>query len=271
MKKSMIAAIAGLVFMGMTAGLALAQEDAPASRPRRQGGKFDPGARPDPGAVLDRIIKDLGLTGETEARVRQIFETHRQAMDNWRKEHGQELDNARTKLREAEQKGDQDATRQAREQVETLMKSRAALRGDLLKQLGEVLTPEQVEKVKAALDAMAGPGLGGFFQRMLEDLNLTADQKAKVEAIMKEARESAAKLDDPVAKAKLIKDATDKIKAEVLTDEQRKLLEQKLQGATSRPGFGQKFRDRARDDKGGGKGGPPPPRGEGGGEPVNPE
>ncbi|MCY2925489.1 MAG: hypothetical protein NT031_08625, partial [Planctomycetota bacterium] len=58
----------------------------------------------------------------------------------------------------------------------------------------------------------------------LSQLDLTADQKAKVEEIMKAAREKASVATTPEAKREIRQAAMEDIKKNVLTDEQRKKL-----------------------------------------------
>jgi Spy/CpxP family protein refolding chaperone len=61
---------------------------------------------------------------------------------------------------------------------------------------------------------------------VIQKLNLTADQKAKVKDILTAARADAAKATTPEAKREIFKAAMAKVKADVLTDAQRQQLEQ---------------------------------------------
>lgn len=62
--------------------------------------------------------------------------------------------------------------------------------------------------------------------KVLKNLNLTADQKAQVKAIFKQARADAAKAPDRQAKKQIHKDAWQKVRTQVLTDAQRQQLDQ---------------------------------------------
>ncbi len=63
---------------------------------------------------------------------------------------------------------------------------------------------------------------------ILTKLDLTADQKAKVKEIVKDARASAQKATDRKAKIEIWKNAFKTIKMTVLTDQQRKKLHEIL-------------------------------------------
>ena len=85
----------------------------------------------------------------------------------------------------------------------------------------DVLTAEQRQQVD---DLRGKLGFGGGAQ-----FKLTDEQKAKAKAIMDAAKADAEKATDAAAKIKILKDAFDTIKAEVLTDEQRKQADEMQQ------------------------------------------
>ncbi len=66
--------------------------------------------------------------------------------------------------------------------------------------------------------------------RMFKALNLTADQKAEVKAILQQARADAKNAADPQAKRQIRQAAFVKIKDTVLTDQQRAKLQQMHRG-----------------------------------------
>ena len=82
----------------------------------------------------------------------------------------------------------------------------------------EVLTAEQRAKLEQMRKEIRCP--------VLNKLNLTEDQKAKVKEIMATAREDAKKAPDKEAKKAIFKAAWEKIKNQVLTAEQRTKLEE---------------------------------------------
>jgi Spy/CpxP family protein refolding chaperone len=59
---------------------------------------------------------------------------------------------------------------------------------------------------------------------MAEKLGLTDDQKAQAKAILKAAHEQAKAATDPEAKKKIMRDAFDKVRTTVLTEDQRTKL-----------------------------------------------
>jgi hypothetical protein len=60
---------------------------------------------------------------------------------------------------------------------------------------------------------------------MFERAGLTPEQKEAVKAIMQPAREAAEKAADREAKAKVLREAIEKVRTTILTDDQRKKLE----------------------------------------------
>ncbi|MCX5653975.1 MAG: Spy/CpxP family protein refolding chaperone [Planctomycetota bacterium] len=96
-----------------------------------------------------------------------------------------------------------------------------------------VLTDEQRKKLDAGREGR-GPGAGGespaervkeHLARLTERLNLTPAQQEAAKEILKAAHEQMQSASDPQAKAKLLREAMEKIRATVLTDDQRKKFE----------------------------------------------
>ena len=95
-----------------------------------------------------------------------------------------------------------------------------------------VLTDEQRKKLETAREGR-GPDAGGEtvaervkdnLARLTERLSLTPAQQEAAREILKAAHEQAQGATDPEAKAKALREAMDKIRATVLTDEQRKKM-----------------------------------------------
>ncbi len=118
----------------------------------------------------------------------------------------------------------------AAEGREAKMEIMKAAREDVVK---NVLTEEQRKKL-ASLRDLAGERM---VMRRLERVNLTAEQKGKVEEILKAAKASAEKADGPEAKGAVLRAAMEDIKKNVLTEEQRKKLES-MPGRGGRGGRG---------------------------------
>jgi Spy/CpxP family protein refolding chaperone len=83
-----------------------------------------------------------------------------------------------------------------------------------------------------------------MMRHLLAELRLTPDQRAKIRAILEPARAAAQQAADHHAKMKILRDAFEKVKAEVLTDEQRKELESlrdRQEGPAAPRGGGRRF------------------------------
>lgn len=83
------------------------------------------------------------------------------------------------------------------------------------------------QRAKLAKLHQAGGG-GQPFIEALKQLNLTAEQKARVQEIMQQARSDAQKTTDPQARRQALETGRKKIRTEVLTSEQQTQLEQIL-------------------------------------------
>jgi len=187
---------------------------------------------------VGELLKDMTLTEPQRKQVDQILDTDRQAVGNWMKDHAEDLKAAKAKLEEAQKSGDKDQVREAREAIAKILATRADPHENLMKQLSEVLTKEQMDKVRAALPPRMEGKLDGLGAN-IERLGLDDKQREQVKAIMDPAREAAAKADGADAKRQILKDALEKIRTDVLTEDQRKKLESmkpnKEDGLASRP------------------------------------
>lgn len=176
-----------------------------------------------PEMFADRLAEELNLTPEQKAKVQQIFQTHRQAVQNWQKENGTKLQELHQTLRQAMKDGDKDTAKATHQEIQKIMESRKALQENLIKQLQEVLTPEQVEKVKLMLRAMMNRPVPQLMAA-LAALNLTEEQKAAVKEITQQAMEKARDA-QPEERQAIMREAFEKISKDVLTAEQRERLE----------------------------------------------
>ncbi|HUU23068.1 MAG TPA: Spy/CpxP family protein refolding chaperone [Phycisphaerae bacterium] len=221
MKKYLLLVTMILVTVGMLGVMALGEE-VRAGKPDRKPG-------PGGGAqLLERLVKELNLTEEQQVQVKQIWQTHAQAMQNFRKEHGEELKTLREKRKVAKESGNKEALKPLAEQMKTLNEARMELGKNLEKQLTDVLTKEQLAKAKKIL-RQGRPGgdremPGVNLLRVLPTLGLDDKQKAQVKKILADAKAKAKDAETPEAKAEIRKAALDKIRTEVLTDAQRKKL-----------------------------------------------
>ena len=178
--------------------------------------------------ALEEAVKELQLTQQQEAQVRQILETHRQAIANWRKENQGKLEELQQQIKAAREAKDAENRKSLVEQRRQLLASRMKLTSNMLKQLGEVLNKEQVAKIEGVLGAMA-PRPFEALRNALQSLNLTEAQQTQVKEILAKAREefrAAMEQDDTDKAGAILREARSKIVKEVLTDAQRQQLEQ---------------------------------------------
>ena len=201
--------MAVLVFLLLTSLTVQAEEGEGAQRPHAKG----PAER----------IKELGLSPEKEAQVLEILKTHRQAMANFRSEHAEELKALREQMKAAQEAGDSDKVKALREQVmEELGGGRKEQFENLKSQLSDVLSDEEVAKVlKVMRRGHRGGKQDGQQGQRGDRFGLDADQKAKVKAILAEAKAQAEAAETPEQKREIMKAARQKIHDEVFTDEQK--------------------------------------------------
>jgi len=86
----------------------------------------------------------------------------------------------------------------------------------------------------AAPAAGAGDAIKARGEQMAERLGLSAEQREQMRTILKAANEQAQNATDREAKAKVIREAMEKIKTTVLNDEQRKKWDEVREGAGQR-------------------------------------
>ncbi len=186
------------------------------------------------GERMMEALKKLDLTDEQKAQVKQVLDTHKQAVENWRKENEEKGKALREKARDAKTREDRQAIR---EEFVKLMQSRRELHEKLVEQLKDILTEEQAQKLRGMFGPRGGDGPRGhrpmdLFLGALRRLELTEEQKTKVRGIMEAAKEAADKAESRQEKGKAIKAALDTIREDVLTDAQRqKLTEMRQQFA----------------------------------------
>ncbi len=231
MSRTVAMLMAGAMLAGMTS-LAFAQGRGDGRRDRAASG-------PDDDRPLERMLKELNLTEDQQKQVQQILDTRQQALRNWRKENGLALKDRQKQFQDAKKSGDEDKIKAARQEVEKIEQSRKALHENVIKQLKDVLTPDQLEKARKFLDQARDPSRedqprqGLRAPRVIEGLmalDLTEDQRTQARKISDEARKKADAAADPAEKERIMKAAGETIEADVLNDQQREKV-RRLKGA----------------------------------------
>jgi len=183
-------------------------------------------------AKLEKLLESFSLSEAELARVKQIFDTRRQADANWKKENAEDFKDIRAAMVQAKKDDDSAAMKAARERMKKLMASRKSGSQEVFVQLSEILSKDQLAKVKGLMSPQrsgAGSHLlrGRVFSAALEKLDLTDAQQAAIKKIrdalkaetekahtaMKAAGTREEKIEIGKSLSRATKDAWDKIKA----------------------------------------------------------
>jgi len=237
------------------AGPALAEGDRAARRKRPEGregarrarGEGREGARRERPDRMAAVLEELKLTAKQEAPVKQIFETYRQEMAQWMQENGPKMRELYGKVgrrrpgaegADNAPKPTEEERKAAMEKLREIQKTRQGINENLLKQLKDHLTEEQMAVVRRRL-AGGGRGAASWMSfRTLSQLDLDAAQQTKVREIMRAAREASQGKGREEAE-KAMKEAWAKIEKDVLTVAQaKKLAELKKAGPRRAPAGG---------------------------------
>jgi len=230
MRRIVIACLCFVATFGLLSSAAVSQDAAPADKPAEKG-KGRAAAKEHGKQMIENLAKELKLTDEQRAKVDQIFETHRQAVANWNKENGAKIKELSQQLRDAKKEDGKEKAEAARAEMKKIWETRKALPENLMKQLKEVLTEEQAAKAKEIIAGGARRAVAGMRALgALGRLDLTQEQKDAVKKITDEAKAAAEKAEGQEAKDKIRKDAWEKVKSTVLTEEQRKKLQEMKKG-----------------------------------------
>ena len=225
MKTTMRLLIA-LLMVGFLGTISLAESDGPGDGEGPRNHKRQRKQNGGPGDKMhgEKFCAAIDATPEQQEQLKQIWETHSQAMKNWRKENKGKLSDTRKALKEAKKSDDKEAIEAAKLKLKEINKSRKELHENLKEQLSEVLTKEQMQKMKKMRNRRdrdghhKGPGMrkGPF-----GELNLTDEQKAEIKKLHEEAREKMESAKTREEKREIMENLRKKINNDVLTDEQR--------------------------------------------------
>ena len=213
-----VAGLVGILAFGSTA---LAQDNEGAERPRRERRTRQRERRRDqprdPVAGLEqRMTRELQLTEDQQKQVKQILDTHKQAVENWNKENAEAVKAAREKLAKAMQDRNREAITAARAEMAKLNEPRQTMQKKLVEQLKGVLTDEQkpkLDRLLATRRAQAALSMADRLRRAVRRLRLDEDKAKQVEAIIKTTEVDVKKVEAPRDKAALWNKAVEKIKA----------------------------------------------------------
>ena len=232
--KLLLTVMVGVMLLG---AVALAEENAPGERKRqrtkagrggdrrqrmRERGDFQKN-------TLERMTKNLDLTADQQKQIKQILDTHKQAVENWMKENGENLKSLREQFRKARKEKDTEAAKALRKKMAESTKGRRELRETMRKQIDAVLTDKQKAKAKTMMRQGRRAVIGAHMvRRALGQVKLTDEQKAKIKKIVDETQASAGKVKSAKEKNELWQKALKTIKSDVLTKEQVKKFEEAM-------------------------------------------
>jgi Spy/CpxP family protein refolding chaperone len=191
--------------------------------------------------LLDRLVKELNLTDEQQSQIRQMIDTHRQEVQNWWKQRGEDAKALKDRFQKAREGNDESALKELHQKRLAVEKDLAALRQKLLEQIKGVLTDEQKETFRRL--APLGRKLVDAGQRIraaLAKLDLTPEQKEKLHKLLAEVKEKA-QAAEPSQRRQMFLQAMETVRRDILTDAQREELN-KLREAWGQghPGEGRK-------------------------------
>ena len=202
-----------LLGLGLAAGFPSATRaaDEPAKEPpkERPAGEARPGMF-DPAAMLDRVhsaVADMKLSDEQKTKIEAAFSKAKKELDDLK----------------ADPKGE------TRERFQ----AGAKVMGELREAVRGTLTDDQRKELEQKLPLLGrGAGAVGGMRQAMQKLDLTDEQKAKIEAVTKEGREKMQALiqehrDDPSAvrdKIRPLYEEMQKKVEDVLTPEQKEKL-----------------------------------------------
>jgi hypothetical protein len=180
---------------------------------------------------LDEAVQPAA---EQKASVQKILDASREQVERFRGERGQAMRAATEKAWQARRGNDAEAAKAAQAEFEQHRKARQEIFDNLSKQLGEVLSADQMTKAAPLIKELAD---GGDRPRrrpqtpeaVLQGLGLSDEQQAKAKTILADAEAQAGKTDDEQLQQSLRKDAMDRIAETVLTDEQKQQFLQTAQ------------------------------------------
>lgn len=132
-----------------------AQDEAPArgdrparaergDRGQRGGGEMGP---------MGMMFRGLDLTEEQQAQMREVGETHRKKVEEWREKNGEKLKQMRTKMRDAWVDGNLDEASETEDEMRDLQNT-APTQMDAMFAARKVLTDEQAAKIGERMEQM---------------------------------------------------------------------------------------------------------------------
>ena len=185
-------------------------------------------------AFYQKLVKELNLDEAQQKAVRQATNTYAQALKNWQAEHGEEFKALMKEIREVGRE-DREKLRPLREKQRKLFQDRGQLGQAYYKQIMDVLNEDQKVKFRRIIREINRPDPITLLRSALRRLGLSEEVSKKANGILTAAQADAKKVDDPKAKAEIMKKAVAAVKA-LLTEQQKARLERMMQAQARQRG-----------------------------------
>jgi Spy/CpxP family protein refolding chaperone len=170
---------------------------------------------------FESLVRELNLSADQQTQVRQILDTHQQALANWRKEQAKDFRTLRQEYDQARQANDQAALAALRKEIAQAVKQRMLLEEEMLGQIRQALSDAQ----KPAFEDFIS-GFGQVVsdalrvQAALWSLDLSKQQKAQVRDLLTEAEVASVVAERPRDRGEAWRQAVEEIRTKVLAPEQ---------------------------------------------------
>lgn len=169
---------------------------------------------------IEAAIEMLNLPTAKKDAAMKIVQAHRQTMAEWMQAHGQEVREAKARLRQARSSNDAATIEAAGEAAGKLALQQAAIKAQSEKQLEQVLTKEQIQELHTLLAPRLKTTSGVQILQSSGQLGLTPEQNQAVEKVLAEMNQAVEDAKTPEAKDQALLDCIAKIK-KLLTAEQQ--------------------------------------------------
>ncbi len=144
-------------------------------------------------AYYQRLQRELDLTPAQQTQIKQMLDTHAQAVANLQKKQGDPAER-RAKLAKAREENDEAALKKLRAEMGKAAAERTALQDELNGKIKAVLSEDQKKKYEQLVAARGGRRAragAGAIQAALRQMKLTEAEKATTDAIVAKTRKAA--------------------------------------------------------------------------------
>jgi hypothetical protein len=178
-----------------------------------------------------RLYDAVKPTADQEVQLDQILQTHRQALENWRRQNLAVLQAARELQADAVRSDDRGTLQAVGKEIRDMMDSRRVLHQTMMHQMEDVLDEKQFARVR---EILLPARTGSDVLRLLPHIKLTEIQNAEVRKILEQAAVRAKAKKDRAEKEEIMDQAVEDIRQTVLSETQRNTLQTLLRREKAR-------------------------------------